>query len=110
MYKLKQLEFKEKNAHAICWVNIISTLVTVGLVIGTLVIVNTEYNIDPAYPNQHNCEGSHLYITMWLMIGMHCINITESVCGLTGLDTIFCGCICIIGFFVYEIAVLIYMQ
>ena len=44
------------------------------------------------------------------MLGMHCINALEGVCGLTGLDKIFCGCLCIIGFFVYEIAVLVYMQ
>ena len=44
------------------------------------------------------------------MLGMHAINITEAVCGLTGLDHIFCGCICVISFFAYEIAVLIYMQ
>ena len=44
------------------------------------------------------------------MIGMHVINITEAICGLTHLDKIFCGCICVIGFFLYEVAVLIYMQ
>ena len=47
---------------------------------------------------------------MWLMLGMHCINALEGVCGLTGLDKIFCGCLCVVGFFVYEIAVLVYMQ
>ena len=44
------------------------------------------------------------------MIGMHAINALEGVCGLTGLDNIFCGCICIIGFFAYEVAVLCYIQ
>ena len=41
---------------------------------------------------------------------MHAINATEGVCGLTGLDNIFCGCLCIIGFFAYEVAVLAYIQ
>ena len=47
---------------------------------------------------------------MWLMIAMHATNIIESVCGLTGLDKIFCGCICVLSFFAYEVGVLIYMQ
>ena len=68
---------------------------------GTLVILNVE-------PGE--CKDSHLRLTLWLMIGMHAINIVESVCGLTGLDRIFCGCICVIGFFAYEVGVLIYMQ
>jgi hypothetical protein len=54
-YKLKQLQFKEDNAKALCWVNVISTVVTVGLVIGTLVIVNTEYNQLPEYSTSHKC-------------------------------------------------------
>jgi heme/copper-type cytochrome/quinol oxidase subunit 2 len=29
---------------------------------------------------------------------------------MTGLDRICCGCLCIIGFFFYEVAVLVYMQ
>ena len=44
------------------------------------------------------------------MIGMHGINALEGIMGLAGLDAIFCGCICIIGFFAYEVAVLIYIQ
>ncbi len=44
------------------------------------------------------------------MLIMHATNILESVCQLTGFDKIFCGCICCIAFFVYEVAVLIYLQ
>ena len=100
-YKLKQMEFKEENKKALCYVNLISTIVTAAMLIGTLVILN----IEPG-----NCTDTRLRMTLWFMIGMHAVNITESVCGLTHLDAIFCGCICVVGFFAYEVAVLIYMQ
>ena len=99
-YKLRQLEFKENNKKSLCIVNLLSTIATVGLAIGTLAVLN----IEPA-----TCNGSHLRLTMWLMLAMHATNIVESVCGLTGLDKIFCGCICVLSFFIYEVAVLVYM-
>jgi sterol desaturase/sphingolipid hydroxylase (fatty acid hydroxylase superfamily) len=46
---------------------------------------------------------------LYIMLGMHAINITEAVCSMTYLDKIFCGCICIIGFFFFELAALNYM-
>lgn len=99
-FKLKQLEMREKNKQSLCYVNLISTLVTVGLVIGTLVILQKE----PAV-----CEGYQLRTTLYLVLGMHATNIIEQVCSMTGLDRICCGCICILGFFLYEVAVLVYM-
>jgi hypothetical protein len=99
--KLRQLEFKENNKHSLCIVNLVSTVLTVGLAIATLAILKS----DPT-----KCDASHLRITLWLMLGMHLVNTVEAVCGLTGFDKIFCGCICTIGFFVYEVAVLVYMQ
>lgn len=100
-FKLKMLEMKEENKKTLFMVNLISTIVTVGLVIGTLIILNKEPMV---------CEGYQLKLTLWLMLGMHATNILEQVCSMTGLDRICCGCICIIGFFFYEIAVLVYMQ
>ena len=75
-------------------------MLTVGLAVATLVILKS----DPT-----KCDASALRLTLWLMLGMHVINTVEAVCGLTGLDRIFCGCLCVIGFFVYEVAVLVYM-
>lgn len=95
------LEMKEKNKKTLCVVNMISTLVTVALAVGTLVILNQ----DPT-----SCEGTPLRLTLWLMLGMHATNIVEQVCSMTGLDALCCGCICIIGFFFYEVGVLVYMQ
>ena len=100
-YKLMQLEMKEKNKKTLCIVNLFSTLVTVALAVGTLVVLNQE---------KQECPGTHLRLTMWLMLGMHATNILEQACSMTGLDRICCGCICIIGFFFYEVAVLVYMQ
>ena len=100
-YRLRSLEFKENNKKALCIVNLLTTVITIGLAIATLSILNTETT---------ECEGSSLRMTVWLMLGMHVINIVEAVCGLIGLDKIFCGCCCIIGFFVYEVAVLGYMN
>ena len=100
-YKLRQLEFKEENQRTICIVNLVSTVITIGLAVATLVILNVD---------KTSCDASKLRLTLWLMLGMHVINTVEAVCGLTGLDNIFCGCICVVGFFVYEIAVLVYMQ
>ena len=44
------------------------------------------------------------------MLLMHATNIIEAVCQLTRLEKIFCGCICVILFFLYEVTVLVYMQ
>eukprot|EP00347_Sterkiella_histriomuscorum_P010913 403374443 len=100
-FKLRQLEMKEANKKSLCYVNLVSTIITVGLVMGTLIILQKE----PAV-----CEGYQLKLTNWLMLGMHATNIIEQVCSMTGLDRIFCGFICIVGFFFYEIGVLVYMQ
>lgn len=100
-YNAKLLEFKEDNKRTLCFANLFSTVITIGCAVGTLVILNSE---------TQSCSASYLRLTLWLMLGMHVINITEGVCGLTGLDKIFCGCLCIVGFFVYEVAVLVYMQ
>lgn len=100
-YKLEMQEFKEDNKKSICFINLFSTIATVALAIGTIWILNLETN---------SCDHSYLRLTLWLMLGMHATNIIEAVCNLTGLATIFCGCCCVIGFFVYEIAVLVYMN
>ncbi|CDW86201.1 UNKNOWN [Stylonychia lemnae] len=95
------LEMKEKNKKTICLVNLISTIITTALMIGTLVILNKEPEV---------CKGHQLKITLWLMLGMHATNIIEQVCSMTGLDRWCCGCICILAFFFYELAVLVYMN
>jgi hypothetical protein len=100
-YKLKMLEIKEENKKTLCIVNLISTVATIGLALGTLAILNAE---------PKSCNASPLRFTLWLMLGMHATNIIESVCALTSLDRICCGCLCVIGFFIYEVGVLVYMQ
>lgn len=100
-YNAKLLEYKEDNKRTLCIANLFSTVITIACAVGTLIVLNKETG---------SCDASHLRLTMWLMLGMHAINALEGVCGLTGLDKIFCGCLCTIGFFVYEVAVLVYMQ
>ena len=100
-HRLLELEFKERNQKTLCLVNFFSTVVTVGLFVGTLVVLHLE---------PKSCSSSFLRFTLWLMLGMHLTNIIESVCQLTGLEKIFCGCCCVLGFFVYEVAVIFYMQ
>lgn len=100
-YELKMAQMKEQNRKTLCLVNVISTVVTCGLAFGTFLMLMN----DPS-----SCSDSHLRLTLWLMLGMHATNITESVCQLTMLEKICCGCICVIAFFVYEVAVLTYMQ
>lgn len=100
-YNAKLLEYKESNKKCLCIANLFSVVITIACAIGTLVILNTEHG---------SCSTSWLRVTLWLMLGMHCINALEGVCGLTGFDKIFCGCLCVVSFFVYEVAVLIYMQ
>ena len=100
-YNAKLLEYKEANKRTLCIANLFSTVITIACAIGTLIVLQNETN---------SCSDSMLRTTTWLMLGMHCINALEGVCGLTGLDKIFCGCLCVIGFFVYEVAVLVYMQ
>ena len=70
-FKLKMLEMKEENKKTLFMVNLISTIVTVGLVIGTLIILNKEPMV---------CEGYQLKLTLWLMLGMHATNIIEGAC------------------------------
>jgi hypothetical protein len=98
--ELMRTKFKEENAKAICWINVFSTVATIILAAGTLSILNTELT---------SCSTTKLRLTLWIMLGMHCINVTEAICNLTYLDKIFCGCLCVIGFFVYELAALNYM-
>ncbi len=100
-YKLMQHEMKEQNKQQLCVANLISAIVTLGCAVGTLIVLNSE---------TASCSGSKMRLTMWAMLGMHAINVTEQLCSMTGLDRVFCGCLCIVGFFLYEIAVLIYMQ
>lgn len=100
-FKLKMLEMKEQHKKTLCLVNLVSTIVTIGLALGTLIILNKE---------TAKCSDSNLRFTLWLMLGMHATNIIEQVCSMTGLDRICCGCICIVGFFFYEVGVLVYMQ
>ena len=100
-YTAKLHEFKEANKKKLCVANIFSTVITIGCAIATLVILKSDYP---------TCKETNLNTTLWLMFGMHIINALEGACGLIGLDKIFCGCICVIGFFVYEVAVLFYMQ
>lgn len=100
-YDAKLLEYKESNKSILCIANVFSTVITIGCAIGTLVILGTETS---------TCSETNLRFTNWLMLGMHCINALEGVCGLTGLDKIFCGCLCVVSFFIYEVCVLVYMQ
>jgi len=85
----------------LCIINIASTVITTLLAMGTLTVLGIE---------DESCSTTYLRLTLWLMLGMHATNILESVCQITGLAIIFCGCICNITFFLYEVGVLIYMQ
>lgn len=67
-FKLKQLEMKEKNKEILYRVSLISTIITVALAIGTLVVLKKEPQV---------CEGYQLKVTLWLMLGMHATNIVE---------------------------------
>ena len=97
----KRKIFEDQNKTKLCWINIIATVVTVFLVVGTLHVLNAE---------EASCKGTYLRLTLWLMLIMHATNILESVCQLTGLNKIFCGCFCTLAFFLYELGVLTYMQ
>jgi Kef-type K+ transport system membrane component KefB len=101
-YELKMQRMKEDNKKTICIVNVISTVATCGLAFGTYLLLINNPGVD--------CAGSHLRLTLWLMLAMHATNIIEAVCQLTHLEKICCGCICTIAFFIYEVAVLVYMQ
>lgn len=70
-YSLKLQKVKEANKKTLCLVNVISTLATIGLAMGTLIVLNQE---------TQPCTGTHLRLTMWLMLAMHATNILESVC------------------------------
>ena len=100
-YELKMAHMKEQNQKTLCIVHTVSTVATCGLAFGTyLLLIN----------NPNDCSNSNLRLTLWLMLAMHATNIIEAVCNLTHLEKIFCGCICVILFFLYEVAVLVYMQ
>ena len=100
-YLAKKKKFEDDNKSTLCMIHFISTIATVGLAVGTVYVLNVE-----DYP----CKGYHVRLTLWLMLMMHATNILESVCQLTGLSKIFCGCMCTLMFFLYELGVLVYMQ
>jgi hypothetical protein len=105
-YRLKSADFKEANRKTLCYVNLITTVITVGLAVYTAqLIVNDETLCQKGDIN--------INITMKLMFGMHVTNAFEAIASLTWLDKVIaalCGCCCTCIFFIYEIAVLTYMM
>ena len=101
IHKLKTMEFNEKHKRTMTIVNLCSGLVTLGLFIGTLAILHIE---------EKSCSTSFLRFTLWLMLALHATNIVESACQVTGLEKLFCCCACVVCFFLYEVAVIVYMQ
>jgi flagellar basal body-associated protein FliL len=99
-YTSQKAQFQEKNKKMLCIINVLSTVVTTGLAMGTLIVLNME---------EDNC-ATRLRLTLWLMLIMHATNILESVCQLTGLEKLCCGLLCCLAFFVYEVAVIVYMN
>ena len=99
-YENKMNQMKEQNKKTICLVNVISAIATCGLAFGTFLLLTND---------DTSCKETNLRITLWLMLAMHATNIIESICSLTHLEAICCGCICVIAFFVYEVTVLVYM-
>ena len=72
-YNAKLYEYKESHKKTLCYMNIFSTVATIGCAVITLFILNS---------NGESCEGSNLRLTLWLMLGMHVINATEAIFGL----------------------------
>lgn len=101
-YRLKKLEFQENNKKALCYFNIVSTLCTSALAAGTLIVINMD-----GYSYFCNTK---LTITLYLMLAMHATNILENICQLTSLEKLCCGLLCVLGFFIYEVAVITYMN
>ena len=99
-YRLKQVAFKQKNKQILCIVNIASFVATIACFFATIAVLAIE---------TEECPYSSLRFTLYLVLGMHVINTVEQVCEITQLDHIFCGCICTIGFFLYEVGVVLYM-
>ena len=99
--KLRRQEYKEANKQTLCIYNLTNTVLSIGLAAATFVILSN-------YPEK--CEGINIRICLWLIAFMHIINAVEAVFDYTGLDNIFCCCCCVIGFFAYEVGVIIYMN
>ena len=99
-YQVKIMEFKEANKKTLCIYNLIATAITIACAVATLIILKTD---------DSHCSDVNLNWVLYAMFGMHIINSVEQVCGITGLDKICCMCLCTLIFFIYEVAVLLWM-
>ena len=94
-------EYEKEHKQTLCIYNFSLTIIEIGLAIATFYIV---------WGYGYECtNGPNMNLVIWLIFGMHLINSIEAVFKASGLASVFCGPICRIGFFVYEIAVLVYM-
>ena len=94
-------KFLSENKKPWMWFNLMSTLGSIGLALGTFFIV---------YNSQYNCSYSDLKLTLWLVFAMHLVNTLETLLNLTGLERRLCNGPVVCVFFIFEITILVYMQ
>ncbi len=81
------------------WFNILTTLGSIGLAVGTFLVV---------WRQREDCGG--MKTALWLVFIMHIVNALETLLNLTGLERKLCTSFMMCGFFIFEVTVLIYMQ
>ena len=100
--KARYADFVTEHKRGWCIFNLITTLVSLGMGVGTFLILN-GYTGD-------NCTTTDLKLTLWLVIVMHLLNALETMMNICGLEKYICGCKLACCFFTYEVGILVYMQ
>jgi hypothetical protein len=93
--------FLTENKKPWLWFNLLTTLGSIGLAVGTFFVVTNSV---------YSCSVSDLKLTLWLVFTMHLINALETVLNLTGLERKLCTGPMMCVFFIFEVTVLVYMQ
>ena len=94
-------KFVKENKKHWLWFNLMCTIGSIGMAIGTFVIL-ANYETD--------CVHSSLRIPLYFVGALHCVNAVETLLNLTGLEKKLCTGPIMCVFLVFEVIVLIYMQ
>ncbi len=90
--------FLVENRKPWLWFNLLATLGSIGLAVGTFLVV---------WNQREDCGG--LKTALWLVFAMHIVNTFETILNLTGLEKKLCTGFIVCGFFIFEVTVLVYM-
>ncbi|TNV75970.1 hypothetical protein FGO68_gene7477 [Halteria grandinella] len=92
-------QFVESNKKRWTIFNIVTTLASVGMAIGTFFVIRA-----------HEEDCLNLQQTLYLVFVMHIVNSLETILNVTGMEKKLCTGFWVCMFFIFEMTVIVYMQ